>query len=334
MKVKKYLFLLVLFFAAFIYSAILLIRLKLWYILIVSSIIFFGISFMALELGLLNMRGDWMGNVDLSLVDKTWIKIPSTATTNDFYWGATYKQKNESEVEVSKPYVILAHGMGSGLEELEMMAAPLALTGYHVIAFNQTGHGFGNHMTPGPGRDYTLLMPNIHDVVEYVDKLPDCAKDSKGAARIGFIGASTGGIMALTHAYSNSKIRCIVALSHIHDYRELLSPQSQKGYGLFSIQRLFKTMLKLMKVKLDYTEEENKMISPKYFLRPDPKNKDRLYLVHCKDDPLPFAEALKSKALAELPDENCLFLETGGHGFRAQETTITAVISKWLEKSL
>ena len=130
MKVKKYLFLLVLFFAAFIYSAILLIRLKLWYILIVSSIIFFGISFMALELGLLNMRGDWMGNVDLSLVDKTWIKIPSTATTNDFYWGATYKQKNESEV--SKPYVILAHGIGSGLEELEIMAAPLALT---VIMF-------------------------------------------------------------------------------------------------------------------------------------------------------------------------------------------------------
>lgn len=301
-----------------------------WIGMIAALLIFYGLFKMAIELAILTFKGDFTGNLDLSQVSKTWIKIPSTQTSNEFYWAAIYRQK--SDPSSIKPYVIVAHGMGSALEDLELIAVPLALTGYHVISFNQTGHGFYPHRTPGNGKDYTLIMPNVNDIVEFVLQQPDLAKDTQGNPRIGFLGASTGGIMALTHAYQSPKIKVTIAMSQIHDFMGILA--TEKNYAPFSKEKLFRFMLKSMKLKLDYTEAENRIISPKYFLHPHPTNKDRLFMVHCEDDPLPFSEALKNKALAELPDENCLFLKQGGHGFRAQETIVTAVVAHWISNKL
>ena len=125
----------------------------------------------AFNLAILTFKGDFMNNLDLSYVKKTWIKIPSSQSSNPFYWAAEYRQKTDPNS--IKPYVILAHGMGGELEDLEIMSVPLALTGYHVIAFNQTGHGFYPHRTPGNGKDYSIVMPNVNDIVNFIIQQPD-----------------------------------------------------------------------------------------------------------------------------------------------------------------
>jgi len=330
MKVRKYLNRLIGWIIVLIVLEIYLGIRHEWIGMIGIGVIFYGMYKMAFELAILTFKGDFTGNLDLSYVSKTWVQIPSTQTSNPFYWAVIYRQK--SDPNSTKPYIIVTHGMGSALEDLELIAAPLAMNGYHVISFNQTGHGFYPHRTSGNGKDYTLVMTNVNDIVNYTLQQPDLAYDADGTPRIGFLGGSTGRIMALTHAYANPKIKMIIALSQIHDFMALLA--TEDNFSLFSKERLFRFMLKSMKVKLDYTEAENKIISPHYFLHPDPSNKNRVFMVHCEDDPLPFSEAMKSKALAELPDENCLFLKRGGHGFRAQETILSATISRWLREKL
>jgi hypothetical protein len=52
-------------------------------------------------------------------------------------------------------------------------------------------------------------------------------------------------------------------------------------------------------------------------------------MIHAKNDPLPIEDAYKNQDLAQLPAKNCLFLEKGGHGFRAQETIVVAQITAW-----
>jgi predicted alpha/beta-fold hydrolase len=290
---------------------------------------------------LASLQGDFMHNVDISLVTREWIQIPnhtstfSTVNETNVLHALIYKPKIESKKDLNftkKPYVILGHGMGGSLFDLELMAIPLALNGFRAISFNQAGHGWGIHKSPGNGKDYTQVMVNVHDVVDYILKCDDLAYDEQGKPRIAFIGASTGGLMALTQAYLNPKIKVTVAMSGIHDFRELLARKNE--YSKFSYSYFFLTMLKLMKVKIDYTEAENKIISPKQCLSMSPENKNRVFMVHCQDDPLPFSEALKNKELAGIPDENCLFLAKGGHGFRAQETIVTATVIRWLLEHL
>lgn len=313
-----------------------------YYILALLLVFTFGLFFFfVFQITLASLQGDFMHNVDLSLVNRTWIKIPNNTSTfadksiENVLHSLVYTPKTnniEKRANTKKPYVILAHGMGGSLFDLELMAVPLALNGFNAVSFNQAGHGWGIHRSPGNGKDYTQVMVNVHDVVDYVLKCDDLAYDENGKPRIGFIGASTGGLMALTQAYLNSNIKMTVAMSGIHDFRELLARKNE--YSRFSYSRFFMNMLKWMKVKIDYNEEENKIISPKQCLKTIPENENRVFMIHCKDDPLPFSEALKNKELAGIPDENCLFLEKGGHGFRAQETIVTAKTLAWLFKFL
>ncbi len=86
---------------------------------------------------------------------------------------------------------------------------------------------------------------------------------------------------------------------------------------------------------LDYNDEENKLISPKYCLRPDdPTNQTRVFMIHAKNDLLPFDQALANKALANIPDEHCLFPGWGGHNLRCQETVAMGQVIRWFNQFL
>ena len=303
---------------------------------LILIIVFSGFLYQTIILGIRTYRGDFSGNIDLSQVKTDWIKIPKK-DTDKFLWGAIYTKKprgNDSnpQKEDKKPYVILAHGMGGNLKDLDIMSVPLALIGYKVVAFNQSGHGRGAHQSPGNGKDYSVVMKDVHDIVDFILAQDDLDFDQEGKPRIAFIGASTGGLMALTQAYKNPSIKMTVALSGIHDFRDLLAKEDE--YSLFSQSRLFLTMLKRMGVKLDYTEEENQIISPKQCLKQDSENKKRVFILHCENDPLPIEEAKKNVKKAGIPPENYLFLKKGGHAFRAQETILAGVIQKWLYDNL
>jgi pimeloyl-ACP methyl ester carboxylesterase len=309
---------LVLNFTAIIWALIL----EIWLLtlfLVVSMV--FGTRLL-IKLGLAAFTGDFENNVDLSGVELKWVTIPQNNGEPDLY-GAFYCARGSSGIK--KPLIIAAHGANNILEMMEWFTVPLALNGFHVLAFNQSGHGRSPHKSPGNGKSYPIVMMNIHPVVDFAMKLPCVAVDPSGVPKIGFVGHSTGGLMALTQAYLNPHIQCIVAMSQVHDFMALVDQNNP----LFSEKWWFKFTLKLSGMKIDFNEAENKIISPAYCLRPDPANANRVYLIHCHDDVLPFEDALKNKEFAQIPDENCLFPETGGHGFRAQETIVVAIILRW-----
>ena len=65
-------------------------------------------------------------------------------------------------------------------------------------------------------------------------------------------------------------------------------------------------------------------------------SRERVRLVHCKDDELVLFED-NAKHIARdlgLPDSQVLFLERGGHALRGQETIITTRILAWLSEML
>ncbi len=53
--------------------------------------------------------------------------------------------------------------------------------------------------------------------------------------RIGFIGLSSGGIMALTQAYLNSNIKVTIAMSGVHDFMEL----RHRHFSFFNPSHIF-----------------------------------------------------------------------------------------------
>jgi predicted alpha/beta-fold hydrolase len=263
-----------------------------------------------------------MPKLDRSLVRCEWIEIPMQAG------GAIHAMsyRDARDAGTTKPYIIVTHGAGGKLQDMEPVSIPCALAGFHVISFNQSGHGDKKHRSSGNGHRYPVVMQNIHDVVPHVLQQPDLAVNDD-QPRIGFVGASTGGVMALTQAYLNPAIKVTVALSGVHDFMALVN----KHYKPFSPQWGFKIGLRLIGMQLNYTEEENRTISPKYCLRPDdPGNASRMFFIHAIDDVLPVEEARANQALAGLPDANCLYLGKGGHGQRGQQMIALAVAMRWL----
>jgi serine aminopeptidase S33 family len=277
-----------------------------------------------IKLGFIAETGGFLENVDLSLVSKDWMKIPMK--DGRFMHAAAYRSKQNLG---KKPYVILTHGMNGRLEDLEWISVPLALNGFHVLAFNQCGHGKPPHTSPGNPHDYTEVMVNVHDAVSAVLNQPDLIEEDP--PRIGFVGHSTGGVMAFSQAALNKDIKVIIALSGIHDFMAIVNKPAER----FSPDWWKKAAFRLGGIKIDYTEEENKIISPKYCLNPsDPNNSQRLFMIHTEDDFLPIEEVKKNKEFAHIPDENCLFLGKGAHDYRAQEPIISAQVLAWFIKNL
>ncbi len=275
------------------------------------------------------LTGDFVGNIDLSPVEREWVVIP---TTRDGYvlHGLSYKRK--SDLGARKPYVIVGHGAGGDAEQLDMLAVPLVLAGFHVMLFNQSGHGKKPHVSSGNGKLYPEVMVNVHDVTAYVSHLDDIDTDGLGP-RIGFVGHSTGGVMALSQAYLNPLIRVTIALSGVHDFTGLVQ-MAGKFYKRFSPPWMFKASLQLSGFKLDYSDEENRVISPRHCLERDPRNARRVFMVHAEDDVLPIKEAILNQLQAGVPITNCLYLSKGGHNFRGQETLIVSQVVSWFVKHL
>lgn len=279
------------------------------------------IAKLTISLGLEALSGGFFQNVDCSMVHSTWVRIPK----NDgfFLHGVVYREINA--ITDTRPYIIVAHGMNCAVEHTQWFAIPLVRAGFHVLAFNQNGHGLAPHKSPGNHAIYPELMVNVHDVVNFVLKQAECLRDASGKPIIGFIGHSTGGLMALSQAYLNPHIRVTIALSQIHDFMEAAT----RKVSWRSPQFLFKIGLKLGGAKINYTDAENRIISPKFCLRPDPQNSSRVFMIHAVDDPLPITDAHKNRDLAHLPAKNCLFLAKGGHDFRTQETLVVGQVITW-----
>ena len=76
-------------------------------------------------------------------------------------------------------------------------------------------------------------------------------------------------------------------------------------------------------------------VSPRYFLKKDPKNIERILIAHCRDDPrIPFHNLESIKERLGLSEENVIVFDTGGHSFKEHRDDIFEKSIEFLKKHM
>ena len=250
------------------------------------------------------------------VIDRENVEIPIPRRDSHLK-GEIYKRSN---LKIPAPTIIIAHGWVSKHENLDWINIPLAMAGYAVLAYDHYGHG----VNPGNLKDPEIIpdiIKDLKDIVDFVIERPDLDN-----FRIGLVSFSLGSLVALTQGYQDSRIRIIIANCAPNNAKSTL-----KNMTLFN-KFLFKVFLKM---NFNPTPEQLNFVSPKnYLIKPLYPGK-KIFLTHCKNDPIiRIAEFEKNKELLNLPEENYILLERGGHHYWGQETILTAQIVKWIKENL
>ncbi|MEH1015243.1 alpha/beta fold hydrolase [Micromonospora sp. CPCC 206060] len=122
------------------------------------------------------------------------------------------------------PAVLLAHGFGGSKESVRADAEDLAGLGYAVLAY--TARGFGRS-----GGQIHLDDPDheVRDAQRLLDWLaarPEVRTDAAGDPRVGVVGGSYGGALALLLAAQDQRVDAIVPMITWHDLAGALLPES------------------------------------------------------------------------------------------------------------
>ncbi|MHA1311253.1 MAG: alpha/beta hydrolase family protein [Candidatus Helarchaeota archaeon] len=249
-------------------------------------------------------------------IQREQIEIP-IPRRNSFLKGEIYKLH---DLPVPAPTVIVAHGWVSKHENLDWINIPLAMAGYAVIAYDHYGHG----INPGNIKDPNIIVDiikDLKDVVKFVEKRPDLDN-----FRIGLVGFSLGGLVALTSGYEDPRIRVVIANCAPNDAKSALINMSLFNKFLFKV---------FLKMNFNPTKEQQKIVSPKNYLTKPIYPGKKIFLSHCKNDPIiHISEFEKNRELLQLPKDRYVLFEKGGHHYFGQETLITAQIVKWIKENL
>ncbi|MDG4791476.1 alpha/beta fold hydrolase [Micromonospora sp. WMMD1102] len=122
------------------------------------------------------------------------------------------------------PAVLLAHGFGGTKLSVESDAEDLAELGYAVLTY--TARGFGRS-----GGQIHLDHPDyeVRDAARLLDWLaarPEIRKDSAGDPRVGVVGGSYGGALALLLAAQDQRVDAIVPMITWNDLARSFLPEA------------------------------------------------------------------------------------------------------------
>jgi hypothetical protein len=127
-------------------------------------------------------------------------------------------------------------------------------------------------------------------------------------------GRSLGGAIILTHGFIDERARILISLSTRYDY--------------YTIRNRYQSRLPEEK-----QDEYVKNISPKFFLREDKYNNERILIAHCRDDEIvPFINLHQIRDQLGLRSENVLEFSTGGHTFKGHREEIFKYSLEFLKK--
>lgn len=234
--------------------------------------------------------------IDRSLVSIENVEVP-TMIEGKTLKGLVIRDKkadpNEKQIGI-----LFHHGYRGHKEYYFQFYIPLALNGCTILCIDARGHG--KSKDEAFNRDYFPgIMSDVKKEISFLESLPGV-----DPTKLVMMGHSMGGTATLTQGYSDERIKKLVAISTPYDHIELF--QKNKTFTVKFIKR---SVLKQVK---DDILEWDKLISAKHFVNQRTRipNKDRVYLVHCKqDDLIPFNHAIELKEALSLPEENVLFLE-------------------------
>ncbi len=233
---------------------------------------------------------------------------------------------NNGQLKTKIPLIFLNHGWNMNIDSPMLMqfAIPLAIGGsYAVLVYDCRGHG----KTPGKRELKPELFDDIPDVISFGERI-----EGIDSNRLGFGGMSFGGEVALTRAYSDERIKAIVAMASPHDAKANFSRKPESLKAKFNLK-----MLRVAGVKAEnISEEDNKKLSPKFILNKDHKElNNRVFLIHSTHDTLiPLEQAEKNREILGLPDDQVLYIEKGGHAALRQTLLIISSALRFFKDRL
>nr|MDO8087792.1 alpha/beta fold hydrolase [Candidatus Sigynarchaeum springense] len=224
------------------------------------------------------------------------------------------------------PLVILEHSWGTSVDSpyIRQYISSLAIgLPCVVLACDLRGHG----KSPGDRTDYKRARDDLKAIIEFGMALPGV-----DMGRVGFMGFSTGGSLALTEPYLDPRVKAIIAVAAAYNplTNFLRRPRSLTSW-------LFKVLFTAGEArKRRAPGEDIGSLSPQHAIIPgDTARNRRVFLIHARDDRVVLVdqfEALRD-ALGLAPD-SCLLIEKGGHAFFGQELLVLGAALKFFNKFL
>jgi len=183
-----------------------------------------------------------------------------------------------------------------------------ARAGYYVLSYDYRGLGktiikIGKRKV----KTFNVLPQVFSDIREVLSWILDKQTNRLLNKEIILFGRSFGGAIILTHGYIDVRAKILIPLCTRYNYESIGN--------------------------IKFSEEDYKQISPKFFLKKDPSNNQRILIAHCKDDDrISFENVKLIKEHLGLNDENVLIYEKGGHSFKGHRDEIFDICLKFLKK--
>ena len=201
--------------------------------------------------------------------------------------GTIYYSKNTLP---EAPFVINMAGFGDHRESyfVKLFSKKFANAGFYVLTYDYRAHGETAKQTR---RNISKVMQKIFTDLEIVITwVLEKQKTRLLEDKLVLFGRSLGGAIILTQGYLDDRINLLLAMCTRFDYHTVPT--------------------------VKFSEEDIEFISPKYYLKTDPRNNERILIGHCQnDDIIPFKNLLQIKEQLGLKDENAIVYEGGKHAF-------------------
>jgi len=263
--------------------------------------------------------------IDTSQVTIREVEVPSKIEGKNL--RAILLRNKLSHPDEKQIGVLFHHGYRGKIERVYKYAIPLAVYGCTILCIDARGHGKSKEKGFSMN-DFIGILSDVENEITFLENLDGVDKN-----KLCMMGISMGAQMSLTGGYQDQRIKKVVGISGTYDILEML-----RRHKTVVTKRIYKNITKKDK---DDLESWNKKVSAKYFFEKKSSipDKDRVYLVHGKEDNLViFKEALLARAALNLPDTNVLFLDKpekkytlSAHGLTGQETIVSAFLIKIIE---
>lgn len=210
---------------------------------------------------------------------------------------------SSKQFDENTPLVISMTGGGGKHENLIGPGAMLVQAGFKVLLFDHPGITGKSHGTDPASK--IMSVPRsilaLRGVLDYA-----LSREDIKTSNVGLHGGSLGAFTAVYGGFLDSRVKVIIG-----ECVGLLEGAEDLQHLKKTMPWWFKQFCKRIKLDIDSVAKVN---IDQFSRTEDPTLKTRIYLVHAKDDyAIPYWAFEKLKKALELPDENCLVFEKGGH---------------------
>ncbi|MBD3351832.1 MAG: alpha/beta fold hydrolase, partial [Candidatus Lokiarchaeota archaeon] len=245
-------------------------------------------------------------------IEKLRIPIREIEINARFLYPKSKLDQNENPIE-KIPLVFVNHGWNNILQMFLHLALAFCVGGeFAVLTYDCRGHG----KSGGKKRLNEVLFDDVKEIIQYGSKLTGVDKK-----RLGFFGLSMGGMIALTRAYKDKKIKAIVSACAPYDIKASFLSKDKPLSSRIS-QKLLQITTPLDLDKL--SDDTNRLISPAFFIEKDNTElNERVLVMHAKNDSLvSYSQFVKICDSLNTPKSQQITFEKGNHGFSFQQYTL------------